>query len=71
MQDFFRVEPGELRQAEEIIGLRAVKKVLDMHYEARLQAQMSYKAVYEHTKLKKEIARDTFLPKEQLMMVSI
>ena len=70
MQDFFRVEPEYEEQANHIFGTKCVKSIKDMHYEARIQAIINYKAQYEHVKIHKDVARDTTLTKEQFMLVS-
>jgi len=70
MQDFYIVEPGYEQRANEVAALKCVKLVKDMHYEARIQAIIQYKAEYEHVKITKETARITRLTREQYMMVS-
>ncbi|XP_021320254.1 uncharacterized protein LOC8071000 isoform X1 [Sorghum bicolor] len=57
MWDFFRVEPEYEEQANHIFGTKCVKSIKDMHYEARIQAIINYKAQYEHVKIHKDVAK--------------
>jgi len=47
------------------------KLVGDMHYEARLQAVVTYNATFEFRKVTKKEARKETLTKEQYMKVNI
>jgi hypothetical protein len=71
MQDFYRVEPGYEQQANQILAAKCIKLMKDMHYEARIQAIIQYKAEYKHVKINKETARITTLTRERYMLVSI
>jgi hypothetical protein len=42
MQDFFRCEAGYEARADVVATMRCKKLVVDMHYEARIQAIASY-----------------------------
>jgi hypothetical protein len=70
MQDFFRCQDGFEAKAD-VVATRCCKKlVVDMHYEARLQAIISFNATIlgENTKTD---ARTISLTKEQYLQVNI
>jgi len=46
------------------------KLVKDMHYEARVQAVISYCAEYKKSSVKKGVARDLLLTREQYLKVN-
>ena len=70
MQDFFRCEPGYEAIAAQVADTACRKLVKDMHYEARVQAIVSYCAEYEKRKVKKEEARNIFLTREEYLKVN-
>jgi hypothetical protein len=71
MQDFFRCQDGFEAQAD-VVATRCCKKlVVDMHYEARLQAIVSFHATILGEKVTKTDARTMSLTEEQYLQVNI
>jgi hypothetical protein len=64
MQDFFRCQDGFEAKAD-VVATRCCKKlVVDMHYEARLQAIISFHATVLGEKVTKIDARTMWLTEE-------
>ena len=57
-------------RANELAHMACYKLVKDMHYEARVQAVISYCAEYEKSSVKKGVARDLLLTWEQYLKVN-
>jgi hypothetical protein len=64
MQDFFRCEQGFELQATRVAQKACHKLVKDMHYEARIQAIITYNANVLGLKINKAQARRMSLTKE-------
>ena len=71
IHDFFRCEPGWEVVARAVANKACHKLVGDMHYEARLQAVVTYNMTFEFRKVMKKEARKETLTKEQYMKVNI
>jgi hypothetical protein len=71
MQDFYRVELGFEQQAMMVAETACHKLVKDMHYEACVQAVIQYHAEYLGEKVKKPVAKQMLLTREQYMKVNI
>ena len=71
MQNFFRCEPGYEDGAPQVAFNVCHKLVLDMHYECRVQAVVTYHAQYLFRKVTKEQARTMSLTKEEYMKVNV
>ena len=71
IQDFFRCELGWEVAARAVANKACHKLVGDMHYEARLQAVVTYNVTFEFRKVTKKEARKETLTKEQYMKVNI
>ena len=70
MQDFFRCQDTYEGMAD-VVATRVCKKlVTDMHYEARVQAVVTYHATVIHMKVTKTEARTMFLTREQYLEVN-
>ena len=67
MQDFYRCEPGYTAMAAQVADTACRKLVKDMHYEARVQAVITYCVDVEKRKVGKDEARNTFLMREQYL----
>ena len=65
MHDFYRCAEGHGARANELAHMACYKLVKDMHYEACVQAVISYCAKYEKRSVKKPAARDILLTREQ------
>jgi hypothetical protein len=71
MQDFFKCQDGFEAKAD-VVATRCCKKlVVDMHYEARLQAIISFHATVLGEKVTKTDARTMSLTEEQYLQVNI
>ena len=70
MQDFYRCVEEQEARAAQVAETACYKLVKDMHYEARVQAVVSYCAEYEKRKVKKEEARNIFLTREEYLKVN-
>jgi len=69
MQDFCRCETGYEAIAAQVADTACRKLVKDMHYEARIQAVITYCADVEKRKVGKDVARNMFLTREQYLRV--
>ena len=69
MQDFFRCQADQEEKAERVASLACKKLIKDMHYEARVQAVINYKAKYEGTKVRKPEARNLTLSRAEYLLV--
>ena len=70
MQDFYRCEPGYEAMAAQVADTACHKLVKDIHYEARVQAVVTYCAGVEKGKVDKDVARNMFLTREQNLKVN-
>ena len=70
MQDYYRCEEGYEARANELAHQACYKLVKDMHYEARVQALITYCADVEKRKVGKDVARNMFLTREQYLRVN-
>jgi hypothetical protein len=66
-----KVEPGFEQQAMRVAETACRKLMKDMHYEARVQAIIQYHAEYLGEKVKKPVAKQMLLTREQYMKVNI
>ena len=71
MQDFYRWEDGMLPEATMVANTACYKLVVDMLYEARVQAVVDYKSRIEKVKVGKSEARNIRLTQEQYVRVSV
>ena len=71
MQDFFRCQEGYEARADRVANEACKKLVKDMHYEARVQAVITYNATYLGLKITKQEARNMRLTREQYLQVNI
>jgi hypothetical protein len=71
MQDFFRCQEGFEDKAA-LVATKACKRLVkDLHYEARVQAIITYYGAFLGKKVTKKEARDMMLTKEQYLEVNI
>jgi hypothetical protein len=70
MQDFFRCEDGFEEKADTVATRVCKKRVVDMHYEARIQAIISFHANVLGQKVSKTEARTMSLTEEQYLQVN-
>jgi len=70
MQDFYRCVEGQEALVNQVAHTACYKLMMDVHYEARVQAIVSYCADYEKCSIKKEEARNFFLTREQYLKVN-
>jgi hypothetical protein len=68
MQDFFRCEAGYEARADVVATTSCKKLVVDMHYEAQIQAIVSYHGFGE--KVTKQQARTMLLTRDQYLQVN-
>jgi hypothetical protein len=71
MQDFFICEQGFEVRAASVAQKAYYKLMKDMHYEARIQAIITYNATYLGLKINKTQARNMRLTREQYLQVNI
>ena len=71
MQDFFRCQEGYEAKAASVAHKACYKLVKDMHYEARVQAIVTYNATYLGSKINKTQARNMRLTREEYIQVNI
>lgn len=71
MQDFFRCQPGEEARAARVANTACKKLVKDMHYEARVQAVVTYYGSFLNMRITKNEARSMSLTREQYLQVHI
>ena len=67
MHDFYRCAPGYEARAKQVANKACYKLVKDMHYEARVHANVRYIADYEKRSIKKGPARNIFLTRDQYL----
>jgi hypothetical protein len=67
MQDFFRCEPKFEARANSVAQKACSKLMKDMHYEARIQAIITYNTQVLGVKINKTQARNTRLTREQYL----
>jgi hypothetical protein len=70
MQDFFRCEDGFQDKAHVVATKVCKKRVMDMHYEARIQAIISFHGSVLGEKVIKMEARTMSLTEEQYLQVN-
>ena len=69
MQDFFRCDAGYEARADVVATTCCKKLVVDMHYEARIQAIITYHGSVLGEKVTKPQARTMSLTREQYLQV--
>ena len=70
MQDFYRCEEGMMPRAMQVASKACYKLVVDMLYEARIQAIIDYKAKIKKVSIYKGPARDIRFTREQYLQVN-
>ena len=70
MQDFYRCDKGMMPTVMQVASKACYKLVVDMLYEARIQAVIDYKARIEKVRIYKRPARDIRLTREQYLWVN-
>ena len=70
MQDFFICEAGYEARANMVATTSCKKLVVDMHYEARIQAIVSYHDFVLGEKVTKQQARTMSLTRDQYLQVN-
>jgi hypothetical protein len=70
MQDFFRCEAGYEAREDVVATTRCKKLVVDMHYEAQIQAIVSYHSSVLGEKVTKQQARTMSLTSDQYLQVN-
>jgi hypothetical protein len=70
MQDFFRCEAGYDAGADVVATMSYKKLVVDMHYEARIEAIVSYHGSVLREKVTKQDTRTMSLTREQYLKVN-
>jgi hypothetical protein len=69
MQDFCRCEPGYEARADVVATTSCKKLVVDMHYEAQIQAIVSYHDSVLGERVTKQQARTMSLTRDQYLQV--
>jgi hypothetical protein len=69
MQDFLRCEAGYEARADVVATTSCKKLIVDMHYEARIQAIVSYHGSVLGEKVTKQQARTMSLTRDQYLQV--
>ena len=69
MQDFFRCDAGYEARADVVATTSCKKLVMDMHYEARIQAIVTYHGSVLGERVTKQQARTMSLTREQYLQV--
>ena len=69
MQDFFRCDTGYEARADVVATTSCKKLVVDMHYEARIQAIVTYHGSVLGEKVTKQQARTMSLTRDQYLQV--
>ena len=69
MQDFFRCQDGCEAAADLVLTKLCKKLVKELHYEARIQAVVTFHGAYAATKVTKREARQMVLSKEEYLKV--
>jgi hypothetical protein len=67
MQDFFKCEAGYEARADVVATMSCKKLVMDMHYEARIQAIISYHSFVHGEKVTKQDAQTMSLTRDQYL----
>jgi hypothetical protein len=67
MQDFFRCEVGYEARADVVATTSCKKLIMDMHYEARIQAIVSYHGSVLGERVSKQQARTMSLTRDQYL----
>jgi hypothetical protein len=70
MQDFFRCEAGYEARADVVATMSYKKLIVDMHYEVRIQAIVSYHDSVLGEKVTKQEARTMSLTRDQYLQVN-
>ena len=70
MQDFFRCDAGYEARADVVATTSCKKLVVHMHYEARIQAIVSYHGSILGEKVTKQQARTMSLTRDQYLQVN-
>jgi hypothetical protein len=70
MQDFFRCEPGFEHKANNAAMRACTKLIKDMHYEARIQAIITYNVQVLGVKITKAEARNMSRTWDQYLQVN-
>jgi hypothetical protein len=70
MQDFFRCEAGYEARVDVVATTRCKKLVVDMHYEAQIQAIVSYHGSILREKVTKQEAQTMSLTRDQYLQVN-
>jgi hypothetical protein len=69
MQDFYRFEAGYEARADVVATTSCKKLVVDMHYEAQIQAIVNYHSSVLREKVTKQQARTIPLTRDQYLQV--
>ena len=70
MQDFFRIQEGHEESAYQVAYASYKRRVMDLHYESRIQAHIDYNAKFLLRRVNKEEARRMTLTREQYIQVN-
>jgi len=70
MQDFYRCQEGYEAKADAVATRCCKKLVVDMHYEARIQAIVTYHGAILGQRVSKRDARLMMLTRDQYLQVS-
>jgi hypothetical protein len=70
MQDFFRCEAGYEARADVVATTSCKKLVVDMHYDARIQAIVTYHGSVLGEKVSKQDTRTMSLTRDQFLQVN-
>jgi hypothetical protein len=70
MQDFFRCEAGYEARVNVVATTSCKKLVVDMHYEARIQAIVTYHGSILGERVTKQQARTMSLTRDQYLQVN-
>ena len=70
MQDFFRIQEGQEESAYQVAYASCKRRVMDLHYESRLQAHIDYNTKFLLRRVNKEEARRMTLTREQYIQVN-
>ena len=71
MQDFYRCDERYEEHASVTSHNRCIKLVKDVHYNAPVQCFINYGAMFHKQKIKKEVARNMKLTREQHLQVNL
>ena len=71
MHDFYRCDEGHEESESVTSHNRCIKLVKDMHYEVQVQCVINYGAMFLKQKIKKEVARNLKLTREQYLQVNL